>query len=138
MAKVELSNFPTGLWDEGQHADLLSPAESYFNRALASNPANPVAHYRLGLIALLKRDFPNAVSHLEFAHRGNPDHRGMIKALGFSYIWNGQIEAALPLLALIPETKQEIANYPWWWRGLNRPDLAAYAEQYLEIVESGQ
>jgi hypothetical protein len=79
---------------------------------LAYEPEYPGAHYRLGLIAMLKRDFPTAVSHLEVAHRADPDHRGIVKALGFSYIWNGQIEAALPLLSLIPESKQEIAIYP--------------------------
>jgi O-antigen ligase len=136
MAKVQLANFPTSTWDECQHTDLLSKAETHFNKALAYEPINPRSHYRLGLIAMLKCDFPTAVSHLEVAHRGDLYHRGMLKALGLSYIWNGQIEAALPLLSLIPESEKEVAIYPYWWRGLNRPDLAAYAEQYLERVES--
>jgi O-antigen ligase len=138
MAKVELSDFPTGIWDEGQHADLLSPAESLFNRALIYEPTNPRANYRLGLIAMLHRDFPIAVSHLEIAHHGDMYHRGMLKALGFSYLWNGQIEAALPLLSLIPESDYEVGNYTYWWSELNRPDLTAYAEQYLEMVGSRQ
>jgi hypothetical protein len=138
MAKVELSDFPTGSWDEGKRADLLSPAESLFNRALIYEPANPRANYRLGLIAMLKRDYPTAISHLEIAHRGDPYHRGILKALGLSYIWNGQIEDAIPLLSLIPESNQELAVYPWWWREQNRQDLATYAEEYLEIVGSGQ
>jgi hypothetical protein len=138
MAKVELSDFPTGIWDEGQHADLLSPAESLFNRALIYEPTNPRANYRLGLIAMLKRDFPTAVNHLEIAHRGDTYHRGMLKALGFSYLWNGQIEAALPLLSLIPESDYEVGNYTYWWSELDRPDLVAYAEQYLEMVGSRQ
>jgi O-antigen ligase len=136
MAKVELSDFPTGVWDEGQHVELLSRAETLFNRALSFEPANPRAHYRLGLIAMLKRDFSTAVGHLEIAHRGDPYHRGMLKALGLSYLWDGQVNAAMPLLSLIPESNQELAVYPWWWRSLNRPDLAAYAEQYLEMAES--
>lgn len=138
MAKVELSDFPTGIWDEGQYADLLLSAESLFHRALAYDPANPGAHYRLGLIAMANRDFPTAVYHLEIAHRGAPYHRGTLKTLGFSYIWNGQIQAALSLLPRIPESNQEVAIYPWWWRELNRPDLAAYAEQYIEIVGPGK
>ena len=80
---------------------------------------------------MLKRDFPTAVSHLEIAHSGDPYHRGMLKALGFSYIWNGQIDAAQPLLNLIPKSNQEVGVYPWWWGDRNRPDLADYAELYL-------
>ncbi len=138
MAKVELADFPTSIWDDGKHAELLSPAEAQFNRALAYDPVNPGAHYRLGLIAMLKRDFSTAVNHLEIAHRGDPYHRGMIKALGLSYVWNGQIDAALPLLSLISESNQELTNYQWWWGELDRPDLAAYAEHYIELVGSGQ
>ena len=62
MAKVELSDFPTGLWDEGQHVNLLEPAALLSHRALAFEPDQSYdAHYRLGLIAMLKRDFPTAV-----------------------------------------------------------------------------
>jgi len=138
MAKVELSDFPTGIWDEGQHAALLSPAASLFQQALKFDPANPRARYRLGLIAMSHREFPIAVEHLQIAYLGDPYHRGVLKALGFSYIWNGQVDAALPLLSLIPESNQELANYSSWWREFNRPDLAAYADQYLELVESRQ
>ena len=138
MAKVELSEFPTGSWDEGQHVDLLSPAESLFNRALIYEPTNPGANYRLGLIAMLKRDFPTAVSHLEIAHISDPYHRGVLKALGLSYLWNGQIEDAVSLLSHIPESNQELAIYPWWWREQNRQDLATYVEEYLALVKSGK
>ena len=102
------------------------------------NPENPGANYRLGLIAMLKRDYPAAVSYLVIAHRGDPYHRGILKALGLSYIWNGQIEDAIPLLSLVPESNQELAVYSWWWREQNRQDLATNAEEYLEMVGSGQ
>jgi O-antigen ligase len=138
MAKVELSNFPTGTWDEGQHVDLLFPAESLFNRALSYQPDNPQANYRLGLINMQNRDFSSAVAHLQIAYLGDPYHRGIIKALGLSYVWNGQIEGAIPLLSLIPESSQELSVYSWWWREQNRPDLAAQAQQYLTLAESGK
>jgi O-antigen ligase len=138
MAKVELSDFPTGRWDEGQHVDLLSPAKSLLDQALYYEPTNPGANYRLGLIAMLKRDYPAAVSYLEIAHRSDPYHRGILKSLGLSYIWNGQIKDAISLLSLLPESNQELAIYPWWWREQNRQDLAANAEEYLKMVGSGQ
>jgi hypothetical protein len=138
MAKIELADFPTETWEDDLPEDRYSPAEVLFQRALNYEPANPRAHYRLGLIAMLKRDFPSAVNHLEIAYQGDPYHRGMIKALGLSYLWNGQIEASLPLLSLIPESYQEIEVYTWWWGKQNRPDLAVNAEQYLELVGSRQ
>ena len=138
MAKVELSDFPTSSWDEGTRVDLLSPAESFFTRAVNYEPSNPGANYRLGLIAMLKRDYPTAISHLEIARINDPYHRGILKALGLSYCWNGQIVDAVPLLSLIPESSQELSIYPWWWRENDRPDLATYAEQCLMLVDSGQ
>jgi O-antigen ligase len=138
MAKIELSNFPTGFWDDGQQANLLSPVEVLFNKAVTYEPANPHAHYRLGLIAMLKRDFPTAVDQLEVAILSDPDHRGIIKALGYAYLWNGEYAAAHSLLSRIPESNQEIGIYTWWWSDQNRPDLAANAEQYLEQGGSEQ
>jgi hypothetical protein len=85
-----------------------------------------------------KGDFSTAVKHLEIAYQGDQYHRGVIKALGLSLLWNGQVGAALPLLSGLPETNQELSIYEWWWLGLNHPNLAAYAEQYLVLVGSGQ
>ena len=136
MAKVELANFPTGTWNEDQKSNLYTTAQALFNQALEYEPMNPRAHYRLGLIAMSKRNFGAAVTHLEIAHRGDPYHRGMLKALGLAYVWNGQVADAIPLLSLIPESNQELAIYPWWWREQNRPDLATFAEQYLALAVS--
>ena len=138
MAKVELADFPTGTWDEGQDTGLYSSAEALFLKAITQNPANPNAHYRLGLIAMVKRDFPTAVDHLERAHRGDPYHRGIIKAMGLSYLWNGEVNKAQTLLSRIPEARQEVGVYSWWWGEQNRNDLVAYAEQYLELAEPDQ
>jgi len=133
MAKVELSDFPTGLWDEGREADLLLHAESLFQKALAFDPVNPSANYRLGLIAMTNRDYATAIKRHEIAYLGNPNHRGIIKALGYSYLWHGQIDAAQLLLTKLPETEYEVGNYIYWWRVTNRPDLASNAEKYLEL-----
>lgn len=132
MAKVELADFPTGTWDEGHKTDLLSHAESLLQKALEFDPANPGANYRLGLIAMLKRDYLVAINRQEIAYRGNPNHRGIIKALGYSYLWQGQIDAAQRLLTQLPETEHEVGNYISWWRVNRRPDLAFDAEKYLE------
>lgn len=136
MAKVELSDFPTNTWDEGEHARWLSPAEALFEQALTIDPENPRAHYRLGLIAVMNRNYLTAISHLEKAYEGNSYHRGIIKALGLSYLWNGQVDKALPLLSLLPESNQELAVYSWWWGEQGRPDLAGFASEYVRLASS--
>jgi hypothetical protein len=133
MAKVELADFPTGVWDDGHQVDRLERAESFFQTALALDPAQPGANYRLGLISMLKRDYPTAIPRLEIAYQGSPNHRGVIKALGFSYLWDGQYEAARRFLTRLPETRHELGNYIAWWRVNNRPDLASNAEKYMEL-----
>ncbi len=138
MAKVELSDFPTGHWDEGREADLLLPAESLLQKALAFGPHNPSANYRLGLIAMTKRDYSTAIKRLEIAFAGDPNHRGIIKALGYSYLWQGQIYAAQHLLTKLPETEHEVGNYISWWRVYNRSDLASNAKKYLELANPKQ
>ncbi len=138
MAKVQLTDFPTGTWDDGKKANLLTPAKEQFQRALLYDPNNPHAHYRLGLIAMQERDFTNATKNLELAIQGDPYHRGIIKSLGLSYLWSGNVVTAQPLLSLLPESRQEVEVYSWWWDEQNRPDLAVYAEQYVKMVESGK
>jgi len=75
---------------------------------------------------------------MEIAHRGDPNHQWTIKALGLCYLWNGEVNKAQTLLSHIPEARQEVGVYSWWWGEQNRNDLAAYAEQYLGLVDPDQ
>jgi hypothetical protein len=128
MDSVELVDFSSGQWDEGQHLVELKSAESLFGQALQYDTRNRTANYRLGLIAMLKQDYPKAVSYLNTAYQVDKNHRGIWKALGFSYVWSGRYDEALPLLSEIPEAKQELEVYPWWWRNHGQDVLAARAE----------
>lgn len=132
MAKVELGGFPTNQWDKGEHLAELAPAEALFLQALAYDPSNRTANHRLGLIAMMRRNFPAAIASLETACQADPDHRGIQKALGYAYTWAGQLNQALPLLRKIPEARQELQTYQWWWADQNRPDLAEYAARMVE------
>jgi putative inorganic carbon (hco3(-)) transporter len=134
MAKTQLKDFPTGRWDGGQQEHLLEPSKVHLKKAVEYEPGISGANYRLGLIAVAEHNFAGAVSHLETALRTDPNHRGIQKVLGYSYLWNGQIDAALPMLRPLPESEYELNNYVYWWRSLNRPDLAANAEQYLALT----
>lgn len=140
MAKVQLDGFPTGEWEDGSRLSELIPAERRLKNALELNPANSGASYRLGIIAMLRRDYPAAAEYLEAAHAGAPGHHGIAKTLAYAYVWNGSGDLALPLLTQIPEARQELESYAGWWPMQRRPDLAKKAAelaQRLDPVDDG-
>jgi tetratricopeptide (TPR) repeat protein len=134
MARVELAGFPSGKWDEGNNIPALQKAIDLFQQALSTDEANFTAHYRLGLIAMLARDFEVAQNHLERAHAIQPEHRGVRKELGYCYLWMGNYEQASPLLASLSETPNELDAYIWWWGTQGRDDLAGKAEFMLQEI----
>ncbi|MEJ2303795.1 MAG: O-antigen ligase family protein [Anaerolineales bacterium] len=136
MSRTELANFPSGAWDDGSQVAALTPAENLLQKALQLNPNNPTAHHRLGLIALLNRDFPTALAHLEKAHHLDPSHRGIRKSLGYTYVWTEQFDLARQMLAQIPEAPEELGVYVWWWTTQSRPDLSARAKEAALILEN--
>jgi O-antigen ligase len=127
MSKVELADFPSHSWAAEQYLPELGPSQTYFLQALQYNPDNRSANDRLGLIAMMRQDYPAAIVYFEKARKSDPGHRGVIKSLGYSYVWNGQLDTALPLLQKIPESQQEMETYTWWWTTQNRPDLSVNA-----------
>ena len=136
MAKIELAGWPTGAWDDGSRVDELAPAEEQFLVTLQLDPTNRNASYRLGLIRMLQRDYEEAIDYLEVAHAQDLEHRGIQKALGYSYTWSGQFNKALGLLVDIPEAKNEMGVYQWWWGTQGREDLASNAVAMSELLGS--
>jgi tetratricopeptide (TPR) repeat protein len=127
MAKVELRNFPTGRWEEGEFVQDLQPAERFFHQALQVDPHQRTTNDRLGTIAMMRRDYQAAASFLNQAYQANPGHRGIVKSLGYSYTWIGEFDRAQALLVNIPEAGQEMGVYVWWWQTQGRNDLAEKA-----------
>lgn len=126
MARVELAGWPTGHWDDGALARQVDTTP--FLRALTWNEANGVALYRLGLVALGRREFETAVNYLQAAHLLRPDHRGVMKSLGYGYVWMGEYDQASSLLQQIPEARSELETYGWWWGQQGQRELALHAE----------
>ncbi len=135
LARVELVGWPTNQWDEGENLQRFESAAALFEQALIIDPHNRTAHHRLGVIAMVKRDFETAVFHLEQASAASNSYRGIIKSLGYSYIWNNQLEQAAELLSEIPESRVEVAIYANWWEMLDRPDLAAKANDMTLVLQ---
>lgn len=129
MAKVELANYPAAQWSEGEHLSQLAPAAVSFQRALAFQPDNQTANHRLGLISMTARDFEAATGYLQTAYEQDVENRGIIKNLGYSYLWNGDLEKSHAFLSRIPEAQHELDAYIWWWNDRQRPELADRASQ---------
>jgi tetratricopeptide (TPR) repeat protein len=127
LAKVELAGFPTNQWIEPGMFPELEQADASLRASLQADPSNRTANHRLGLISMLQEDFPSAAAYLENAYQEAPNHRGIIKSLGYCYAWAGDTEKAVLFLSRIPEAKDELESYVWWWGVQGRPDLAEKA-----------
>lgn len=134
MARIQLANWPQEKTESKELLAAIAPAEASLQHSLQYG-SETSAYYRLGLIAMERRDFTTACNQLEEARRGNPNHRGVIKALGYAYAWTGQLELAAELLAQIPEAKKELNAYTNWWKEENRSDLSIFASKLAEMLK---
>lgn len=136
MAQVQLRDFPTGKWATSDDVTRLKWAEITLHSALQYEPHNQTANYRLGLISMLRQDFRTAAANLETAHKKAPNHRGIIKSLGYCYVWLGDMDMAQKLLDQIPEAQDEMKVYVWWWGTQDRPDLSERASRMVALLDS--
>jgi hypothetical protein len=83
----------------------------------------------MGLISMTARDFAAATGYLQTAYAQDMENRGIIKNLGYSFLWNGDLEKAESFLSRIPEAQHELDAYIWWWNDRQRPELADRASQ---------
>jgi tetratricopeptide (TPR) repeat protein len=138
MAKAGLVNWPTGKWDSGENPDKYNEAKNLLLQSIRINPAQPSALYRLGLVSVFDRDYAAAAAYLERALALNPDHPGIIKSLGMSYVWLGRYQEAVSLIGSLEDTAKELAIYQSWWLSQGRQDLSERAKEMLAILESGR
>lgn len=127
MAKLDLAHYPANQWTEEIDVSAWELAKLDFQRALAYEADNKTANHRLGLIRLIARDFESASEYLHKAYEKDPVNRGIVKSLGYSYLWLGETETAQPFLSRVPEAKYELDVYVWWWNTHERQDLAERA-----------
>jgi O-antigen ligase len=93
-------------------------AEKYYEMALGLSPSQPTANRRLGMIASEQENFSTAVSYLETAYQQAPKNQGTLKALGLTYTWIGQMDAAEDLLRQLDDQSEmieELGTWCWWW-----------------------
>jgi len=136
LAKVELDGFPNDGWAGNDIVSKLDMADETLRSSLQFDPVNRTANQRLGMISMLRRDFASAVKYLEIAYSQTPRHRGIIKSLGYSYAWQGDMNMAQSLLSQTPETVEELDVYIWWWEAQGRNDLSKNASLMLDVLHS--
>jgi hypothetical protein len=134
LAKVELREWPeVRLSYSSIERDALEKPIQHFNKALEHDPNNRAANYRLGRIAYDQRNFSNAITYLERAFLQDQHYHGIRKNLGYSYVFNGQIDDASETLEGISEAMSDMAVYNWWWGTQGRDDLSLLANQYIDL-----
>lgn len=135
MAQEELDGWPgNGVLEPSPEADVAF-AQWWLEAALALDPTQRGANYRMGLLAMKRQDFTEADRYLQTAWEGGQGHRGVGKALGYNLVWLGQLDRAGEFLEPIPEAAQELILYAKWWRARGRNDLAAWSEAMSSLLD---
>lgn len=135
LEKVELLGFPNAGWAGPATVSQLDAADASLHSALQLDPANRTANQRLGLILMLRRDFESASGFLERAEKQSSSHRGVIKSLGYCYVWLGNMDKGWQLLSQIPEAREELDVYTHWWKQQGRNDLSENAILALDGLQ---
>jgi len=135
LARDELRGWPTAHENGAVPSGARVLAAELFSRALALDPGNVSANYRLGLMAIDERDYVRARNPLQTALAEDPGHRGVRKALAYDLTWLGALDEAQPLLEGISEASQELGVYAWWWGTQGRDDLAERAARMSELLQ---
>jgi predicted Zn-dependent protease len=113
-------------------------AERNLRHALEIRPGQPVAHWRLGLIALNRNQFHDAIDHLEIARTSSSGHIGVQKALGLAYLWNGQIDQAEALLRPFSRILDELDAWRLFRRTRGQRMLEEYAKELHSRIRNRQ
>jgi tetratricopeptide (TPR) repeat protein len=67
-------------------------AKKAYEEALALDPANAVAHHRLGILADMRQEYGTAQDHYEAALRQKPHDPNLLSDLGYSHYLRGNVQ----------------------------------------------
>jgi hypothetical protein len=125
--------------DQAAREAALARAGHYFEQALRWEPRQPTANRRMGTMALNREAFRTAITYLERAYQQEPGNQATLKALGYAYLWTGQLDQSEPLLRQLDdqdELVEELGNWQRWWASQERPDLALRAGKMAQRLSS--
>lgn len=114
---------------------LLQDARRWTEYGLTIAPDTPAVLKARGLLEYTLGNYEQAADVLQRAIPELPEDQATIKALGYTRIWSGQIEAGAQLLGTLDraaEIPQELMRWEQYWIEHGRGDLAAHARAALQ------
>lgn len=135
LSRRELAGFPGGVVFQIEHLAADGIQRQRLERAIELDRENRTAFHRLGLLELRRGDFQPAALRLEQALSIDPNHQGISKALGYTYVWLGEFEKAETILAGFPAARTEMEGYAHWWSTQDRPDLSENASRMTSVLK---
>lgn len=117
----------------------ISAAQFEAQLGLELEPSSAYAHYALGSLFHIKRDFNSALGHIEQALSISPENISFLELLSRIHLENGKHkEAHLTIdraLTLAPDDPDILCLYGDYWYELNKPDKAAALYNEALIIE---
>jgi hypothetical protein len=107
-----------------------------FRRSLIASRCFSIGAFRAPVQAGIGFQSIRTNLDLERAIYIDPDHRGIRKSLGYTYVWDSNLENAELMLQGINEARIEMEIYSWWWDENNRRDLATQASEMASILDT--
>jgi len=113
----------------------LSPAVEQFNKAIALDSMNTTANRRLGQIALARKDYNAACTHLQRAYSASPDQRATRQLQGECYALEGDWDQTTRLWGSIDLSQSQLVGRLWWYDTyLAAPDQARQIKHAAELL----
>jgi hypothetical protein len=140
QTQVELANYHWPQWPlqdlvRRKATQQLSLAEQLFHAALARNPDNVTAEWRLGEIALARGDYAQAEARLAHAFALAPDRRAIRQLLGEIYAIQGQNEQAIQMWLPLDLGQNQLQLRAWWYQMIGDATRARNFQETLQLYE---
>lgn len=139
MTKEELSVYSWPEWpiqDAVRREVELDDAVSHLKRSLSIDGANRTANQRLGIIALAKADYEQALEFLQRADREGIDGGAATQWLGEAYLVNGHLDDAMELWRSVDNGQGQLANRLFWYRYIGDEQRAFWAEEVIDRLST--
>jgi O-antigen ligase len=126
----ELRGYAADLSADGR-ADARRAAEAAYQQAVRLDPRQATARRRLGILSMQDGRYSEALAHLQIASEAAPDNWTTRKALGLAYVWTGDTDRAVGLLASLddPTIAGELDAWAHWRQTRGEMDLARRAAE---------